>query len=278
MRQQLECLQQALGRVETRQLNRINSGLLADHEYKVFSQWGEDGIIQFLLRHIRVEFRTFVELGVEDYMESNTRFLLGNNNWHGLVIDNSSENINTIKSSRAYWGYDLKAVRAFITMENINELIRDNGFTGDTGLLSIDIDGNDYWIWSAIDVISPVIVIVEYNYRFGSELAVTIPYDEKFERVKAHPSRRYFGASLRALCLLAKRKGYVFIGCGTSGVNAFFVRGDKKPEQIKELTPAKGYVAGNIAETFDEQGRFEKLSLDEEMRLLLSLPLVHVES
>jgi hypothetical protein len=278
MRQRIEFLQLALGRVETRQLNYLDSFQLADHEYKVFSQAGEDGIIQFLLRHVQVECRTFVELGVEDYVESNTRFLLVNNNWQGLVIDNCTENVDAIKCSRAYWSQDLKALRAFITAENINDLIGKNGFTGDIGLLSIDIDGNDYWIWSAIDIVSPVIVIVEYNYRFGSELAVTIPYDEKFERVKAHPSRRYFGASLSALCSVAKRKGYVFVGCGTNGVNAFFVRSDRKPENIRELTPQEGYVAGNIAETLDEQGRFDKLSLDEEMRLLLRLPLVHVEA
>ena len=275
---QLDIVQRALGRVEIRQLSQSNSDLLSDHEFQVFSQWGEDGIIQFLIRSLKVTSKTFVELGVENYVESNTRFLLENNKWRGLVVDGSAENIDALKRGRTYWGHDLTAVREFITTKNVNKIIRENGFEGELGLLSIDLDGNDYWIWKEIDVINPVIVAIEYNYRFGSDLAVTIPYNEQFERGHAHPSNRYFGASLKALCLLAKQKGYVFVGCGTSGVNAFFVRADKKPAHIKELTPAEGYIAGSIAESFDDQGRFAKLSLEEEKRLLQSLPLVTVDN
>ena len=274
---QLDILQRSLGRVEIRQLYQSSSKGLSDREFQVFSQWGEDGIIQFLIQSLQVKSKTFIELGVEDYVESNTRFLLENNKWRGLVVDSSPQNIDAIQRSRTYWGHDLIAVREFITTNNVNKVIRDNGFEGETGLLSIDLDGNDYWIWKAIDAISPVIVVIEYNYRFGSELAVTIPYDERFERGHAHPSKCYFGASLKALCLLAKQKGYSFVGCGASGVNAFFVRTDKQPPHISELTPAEGYIAGNIAESFDDQGRFAKLSLEDEKRLLQSLPLVTVD-
>ena len=278
VKQQLEFLQQGMGRIENRQLSASHSCRLEDHEFRVFSQGGEDGIIQFLLRHVLVESRTFVEFGVENYRESNTRFLLENNKWRGLIVDRDSDNIDQVKKSHLSWKHDLTAVSAFITRDNINELIRRNGFTGEMGLLSIDLDGNDYWVWKAIDVISPVIVIVEYNYRFGRELAVTIPYDEAFERAGAHSSKIYFGASLRALELLAKQKGYVFVGCSSDGVNAFFVRADKLPPKIKALTVAEGYVQGHVSETFDNQGRFECPSQEDSMRLLLSLPLVHVEN
>lgn len=272
----LEQLQSALGRVETRQLGLTGEAAgLTQYEFSVFSQWGEDGIIQFLTKQINVDNKRFVEFGVEDYREANTRFLLMHDNWSGLVFDSSPENILSLRSSTLGWRYDLRAARAFITRDNINSLIRDNGFEGDIGLLSIDIDGNDYWIWQTIDVINPDIVVIEYNHRFGPELAVTIPYDESFRRGEKYPNV-YFGASLRALVLLGNSKGYAFVGCNSHGVNAFFVRRDRLVEKIRELTPAEGYVAGKFSETRDERGVFVRASFDEEHRLVTSLPLEHV--
>ena len=275
----MEYIQEALGRIESRQLNHQGIFNLSDNEYRVFSQWGEDGIIQFLLKHIEIERKIFVEFGVEDYREANTRFLLKNNNWSGLVIDGSGDNLNRLRSQlQTYWMYNLKAVEAFITKDNINEILKDNGIIGEIGLLSIDIDGNDYWVWQAIDVINPVIVIVEYNHRFGSDIAVTIPYDENFVRSKAHYSWIYFGASLKALCLLAKRKGYVFVGCNSNGVNAFFIRKDAKPDNIREVSAEEGYVQGQLCEVHDKNGELSKMSLEEERLLVMSLPLVYVEN
>jgi hypothetical protein len=277
---QLLQIREALGRIEDRQLRASaltnERTKLSDHEYRVFSQWGEDGIIQFLLRHIPVEHRTFVEFGVGDYTEANTRFLLVNNNWTGLVIDSSAENIESIRKGPVCWGYGLKAVHSFITTDNINRLLEENGVTGEIGLLSIDIDGNDYWVWQAIEVINPLIVVIEYNHKFGSDAAVTIPYNERFARAQAHPLI-YFGASLKALCILANRKGYAFVGCNSNGVNAFFVRRDRLPEEIKQLSAAEGYVAGKFNETQDEQGRYIQTSAEADRRTLMSLPLVEVE-
>src|SRR4030095_9607966 len=135
-------------------------------------------IIQFLTTRLKINRKTFVEFGVGDYLESNTRFLLINNNWDGLVLDSDPENIERIRRSPLCWRHGLRAASAFITCENINSLILDNGIRRDLGLLSIDIDGNDYWVWQAIDVVSPEIVVIEYNHRFGPDLAVTIPYNE----------------------------------------------------------------------------------------------------
>jgi hypothetical protein len=276
-----ELIQESLGRIESRQLINSSSFNLFDHEFRVFSQWGEDGIIQFLIQHIEIERKIFIEFGSDNYnLESNTRFLLTNNHWSGLVIDSELENIKNLKNSPTYWLYNVKAVQSFITKDNINQIIKENGLTGEVGLLSIDIDGNDYWIWQAIDVINPIIVIVEYNARFGHELAVTVPYNENFDRAKAHPSQFYHGASLRALCLLAERKGYVFIGCNKNGVNAFFVRKDKKPNTIKAMSPEEGYVPGTYSQPVFEDGIVTKISPEEEASMLinLNLPLINVES
>lgn len=199
---------------------------LSDVEFKVFSQHGEDGIIQYLIHRVPIEQKVFIEFGVEDYRESNTRFLLTNNKWKGLVIDADQQKIRRLRTYDFFWKYDLTALSAFITKENINELFLSQGFHGDIGLLSIDIDGNDYWVWEAINVVQPRIVICEYNSIYGKDLAVTIPYIQNFCRSKAHYSNLYYGASLKALCLLAEQKGYVLAGVESSGTNAFFVRND----------------------------------------------------
>ena len=129
-----------------------------------------------------------------------------NNNWSGLVIDGDPANVSIIKSDPIYWRHNLKADCAFVTKDNINELLKRNGISGDVGLLSVDVDGNDYWVWKEIDAISPRIVVIEYNSRFGADRAVTVPYDASFVRRRAHHSMIYFGASLRALVNLGKKK------------------------------------------------------------------------
>lgn len=232
-----------------------------DAEFKVFSQWGDDGIIQYLVHHLRIEPRRFIEFGVKTYQESNTRFLLCNDNWRGLVLDGSRAHINAIQRSDLYWQHELTAVAAFIDRSNVNDLFRQNGFIGDLGILSIDIDGNDYWIWEAIDVVDPVVVIIEYNSVFGGECAVTVPYVADFVRTKAHHSNLYFGASLKALCMLGERKGYQLVGCNSSGVNAYFVRKDRLGP-LRPLTCRDAYVRSCFRESRDAQGQLSYLSGD----------------
>ncbi|MDH6063303.1 hypothetical protein [Umezakia ovalisporum] len=270
-------LQESIGRLQLRQLEYLGNTEINQNEFQVFSQWGEDGIIQMLLRHIKIANKIFIEFGVENYTESNTRFLLVNNNWAGLVIDGSHEHISYIKQDSIYWRHNLKAVQAFIDRDNINKIIAENGIQGEIGILSIDIDGNDYWVWEAIDVVNPAIVIIEYNSRFGKDKAVTIPYNPSFIRSQAHYSMLYAGASLKALYNLGKAKGYSFVGCNSVGNNAFFVRQDLKSSNIRELTLEEGYVASQFRESRDEKGNLSYLSWDEGNQILSSLPLVDLE-
>jgi hypothetical protein len=207
-----------------RQLNTLPC--LGEAEFKVFSQFGEDGIIEWLVSRLSGIPRTFVEFGVEDYSESNTRFLLRNRNWRGLVIDGSAVNIDCIRRRNSFWKHDLTAVAAFIDRDNINGLLADNRFAGELGVLSIDVDGNDYWIWQAIKAVTPWIVVVEYNAVLGDLEALTIPYDPGFVRGRAHESNLYFGASIKALALLGETLGYSLVGSNRAGHNAFFVRND----------------------------------------------------
>lgn len=275
--ERLDKLQISLGRIESRQLECLASNVLSKNEFQVYSQWGEDGVIQFLLRHVAVKTKIFVEFGVQNYLESNTRFLLVNNNWAGLVIDGSEDNIRYIKNDPIFWKHNLKAVHAFITKENINKLLQDNGIVGEIGLLSIDIDGNDYWVWEAIDVINPMIVVVEYNARFGSARAVTVPYRADFIRSKAHHSLIYYGASLRALTKLAHVKGYALVGCNQAGNNAFFVRRDLLDGRIDELTVDDAYVSNQFRETRNEVGDLVFISKDDELKQIKELPIVDLD-
>lgn len=273
----LEQVQQSIGRVEERQSRNIASMAVADHEYKVYSQWGEDGIIQFLVDAVGVKNRTFVEFGVEDYTEANTRNLLHNANWSGLVIDGSEANTGAIKGSGYYWKYNLKVEQAFIDAENINSIIKRAGLSGDIGLLSVDIDGNDYWVWKAITSVMPDIVVVEYNSRLGNTKSITVPYDPAFERSKAHYSMIYFGASLRALAILGEEKGYDLVGCSSSGVNAFFVRREKRPKNLPKLTVEQAFVESNVRESRNESGEMVFLSKQEEQDILKGMEFVEIK-
>lgn len=262
-------VQEALGRIEMRQTAAVK---LEDSEFRVFSQWGEDGIIQQLIRRVPIERRVFVEFGVENYLESNTRFLLQNNQWSGLVLDGSEENITYIKRDPIYWATNLKAVHAFITRENINQLLRSNGIEGDIGLLSVDIDGNDYWVWQAIDAISPRIVVCEYSSQFGPEAEVTTPYDPAFVRGQAHYSHIYYGASISALTGLAMRKGYSLVAGNRVGNNVFFVRNDLLGDlQVK--TPEEIYRRAQFREFHDEQGQLTFDDFETRLAKIGDLPL-----
>ena len=244
-------------------IQRIRNGnstaSLHEAEFKVFSQFGDDGIIQYLVHHLAPLPDLFVEFGVEDYRESNTRFLLLNNNWRGLVLDSDGPAIQAIRRDEIYWRHTLTAKHAWITRDNINELIRSAGFSGEIGLLSIDIDGNDYWIWEKLDIVSPAITIVEYNSVFGPDFAVTIPYGEKFVRHRAHYSGQFWGASLSALDLLAKRKGYSLIGCNRAGNNAYFVH-NTRLNKLPVLTPNQAFVDARWRDSRNESQELTHLS------------------
>jgi hypothetical protein len=262
-------------------LNKANTEQIIENihlsEFKVFSQWGDDGIIQFLVDYLDIEHKTFIEFGVEDYTEANTRFLMLNNNWTGLIMDGSTDNINKVKNEEIYWQYQFKALPEFITAENINTLITQNGFEGETGLLHIDIDGNDYWVWDAITCISPVIVIVEFNSVFGKDNAWTIPYQPSFNRTAAHYSNLYWGASLSAFCDLAEQKGYYFIGANSNGVNAYFVRKDKI-KGLKPLDAASGYVQSTFRDSRDKEGKLTHLTGDDRLKAIKGLEVYNTRA
>ena len=245
-------------------------------EFKVFSQSNEDGIIQYLVDQVEVPNRTFVEIGVQDYSESNTRFLASNNNWSGAIIDSGVAHRDFVRSTELDWRFGVRAVTAFVTRENVNDLIVSAGVKGDIGLLSIDIDGMDYWILDAIDVVSPRILVLEYNAMFGPDVSVTVPYQPDFAWDRAHWSWVYFGASLRAMVSKAQEKGYVFVGCESHGVNAFFVRKDVAGG-LQRLSVEEGFMPSTAPVARTEDGRLDPWKTREQkLRDIADLPVLVV--
>ena len=195
---------------------------LVRYGFKVYSQCDEDGIIQEIFRRIGATNRVFVEFGVESGRECNSVKLLVEG-WRGLWLDGSPQYYDQILARFRPFIDDrrLGVTQAFITAENINGLIG-QGVRGEIDLLSIDIDYNDYWVWKAIDVISPRVVVIEYNATLRPPLSLVVPYDPN----GMWQGSNYHGASLEALVRLGASKGYRLVGCNYAGSNAFFVRDD----------------------------------------------------
>lgn len=217
---------------------------LRNREFQVFSQNGEDGLLAYIFSEIGTTNRRFVEFGVEDGRQCNCANLAVHFGWSGLMLEADAADA---RRARAFYdglrredGPAVAVVECLVTVENVNEAIAAGGVTGEIDLLSIDIDGNDYWVWKAIDVVSPRVVVIEYNASFGRR-AISVEYDPGFVRFKAHRSGWYHGASLAALATLGDRKGYDLIGTDSSGVNAFFVRRDVPRGRLEALEADEAY-------------------------------------
>lgn len=219
------------------------------HEFKLYSQNGEDGILLYIFSRIGVTNRCLVEFGIEE-RECNTANLLLNFGWQGLLMDSSKQNVlfakQYYKNMLGPKSSNIRIIHCLVTKENINTVLRDNAIEGAIDLLSIDIDGNDYWVWQAITAIDPRVVIIEYNASFGSDKSLTVKYDAKFNVYAKHYMGFYHGASLVALTKLANSKGYVLVGCDSHGVNAFFVRKDVAQGILDEVSVEDAYYANYL--------------------------------
>jgi hypothetical protein len=215
---------------------------------------------------------------VADYSESNTRFLLVNDNWRGLIINSGSAHQEFLRRTGLDWRHHIDALSAFIDRDNIDDLIRSAGIVGDIGLLSVDIDGNDLWVLERISAVSPRILIVEYNATFGPSAAVTVPYDAAFDRTTAHPSNLYWGASLAALDIIARRRGYTLVAGNRAGNNAFWVRNDVLGD-LCALTPGEAWAPSRFRESRGTNGELTYIgNLDERLETIRDMPLWDVEA
>lgn len=207
-----------------------SSNYLNQYEFQAFSQSGEDGIIAEIFKRIGITNKYFVEFGVEDGTETNSTNLLYQD-WQGLWIDGSKENRESIEKSFAglIEQGKLKILEQFITAENIVSIFKQANVPHEFEMLSIDIDGNDYYVWKAITNYNPRVVILEYNsiFRPGTH------FIRKYDPAAVWGKNSNFGASLESYCALAEEKGYKLVGCGFIGANAFFVRNDLAEKYFK---------------------------------------------
>lgn len=199
-------------------LNYRRAGLL--------SQNGEEGMLAGLLSELGTPLRRFVEIGCGDN-GGNSGFFAGELGWAGLMVDRDAGAVQACHE-RFRHNPGLRLVCEAVTPENVNDVVRDAGLTGEIDYLSIDIDSTDYWVLEALDVCSPRALVLEYNAYLGPERAVTVARDADFAAVP----KGYFGASLTALTRLAKRKGYRLLACEETGVNAFYLRTDLRTDLL----------------------------------------------
>jgi hypothetical protein len=204
--------------------------------FRVFSQFEEDGKLLFIFSIIGMNTKTFVEIGSDDGVNSNAANLYFNFGWRGLFVDGNAGSIKRGKKFFAKyphsWLYQPTFICAKVTRDNVNQLITESGLSGEVGLLSIDIDGNDYWVWDALTVIQPQVVIIETHNEFGME-NIVVPYDPDYAYPGKHPV--YHGASPKAMVGLARRKGYRLVGANELGFNFFFVRNDLAADELPEV-------------------------------------------
>jgi hypothetical protein len=208
-------------RAALKRLRNLNA-----YERRTLSQNGEDGIISELFARIPHN-RYFVEIGVEDGEQCNTALLARHYGWTGLMIEADEAQFKRLAIT--YDSLPVKCIQMLVDRDNIAPALRAAGTPERFDLLSIDIDGNDYYVWEATASFSPSVVVIEYNASFGPRASRTIEYNPSHSWRKD----RYYGASLMALADLGRRLGYALIGTDRRGINAFFIR--------RDLLPASGF-------------------------------------
>jgi hypothetical protein len=255
--------------------------MLWDSEVKVFSQWGEDGIIDYLLTSLNISKPKFVEFGVGEFKECNSRFTAESRNASVYMVDSNKNLVNSVKKLDLFWKNSLFPITDFITPESAREhIINAKNLMGGIDIFSIDLDGNDYWIIDNLDLSGVSIVICEYNPIFNG-INCTVPRSDDFERFKAHSSGLFFGMSLKASISLLDSKGFTFVGTNRAGNNAFFINNEMK-DQVSIPLPVidnlKIFLDWRIRESRDASGRLNYLNASQAIKIIESLTVIDLQS
>jgi len=233
----IESLNQQLQRVMINQYKgAVNDGIklynkISEAGFRCYSQFEEDGIILYVLAIIGMNTKKVVEICCGDAAECMATNLILNHGYQGFLFDGDEGNISKavafFSQKRDCILTPPKVKHAWITKDNVNFLLKDIGVTGEVDLLSLDIDGNDYYIWEVIDAINPRLCVFETHNLIPGDLSLTIPYDETFSCwAKEGYEQEFRSVSLLAMKKLSQAKGYRLIGAHKHGFNAFFLRND----------------------------------------------------
>lgn len=211
------------------------------YEFSLFSQNGEDGVLKYLFSEVGFTSRLFLEFGFS-VVENNSLRLILHEGFGGVFIDGNDLPVREFnRAAQSSTISDVHAINSILNLGNLETTIVESGFPHEIDLLSIDVDGNDYWFWEALVFLSPRIVAIEYNAGLGSELAIVVPCDPHFDRLTKHPSGHYFGASITSLEKSGKKKGFHLVGYGSEGINAFFVSENCLTENLNVLSPKNSW-------------------------------------
>ena len=224
-----------------------------DVSFSVYSQNGEDGILLYLFTLLGTTNKKVLEICAGNGRQCCSANLLVNQGWEGLLFDGNQKKVDEgiqffrdCESTR-FWHPNFQC--AWITKDNINDLVRDNHFQGEIDLLSLDLDGNDYWILEALDVVQPRVIVAEYQAAWGPDVCITQDYQEDFDYQsyrKENMGNVFIGASLGALTKLAEKKGYRLVGCEPKCFNAFFVK-NGVGEDLFPAVPQSECFSHNLA-------------------------------
>jgi hypothetical protein len=211
-------------------------------EFRCFSQNGEDGLLLYVFALVGTTNKRAVEICAGDGYECNTANLIIHHGWEALLFDGDDK---AVRRGNEFYArcHDTLVIRptlvsAWVTAENVNDLVAGRGFAGDIDLLSLDMDGVDYWVWKALTAVRPRVVLVEFNPTWGPERSVSVPYRPDF-RMDFSRQPYYHGASLAAFVNLGREKGYRLAGLQRLGFNAVFLRRDVGTQFFPELAAAE---------------------------------------
>jgi hypothetical protein len=253
---------------------------LWDAEVRIYSQWGEDGILDYIFWRLEIPKPKVIEFGAGNFSECNSRFLAENLNASVVAIDGRKDLIETISKTDLFWKTHILGIQTWVTPSNVNQLIeKAHHFMGGVDMLSLDLDGNDFWIINAADLTGIMVVVVEYNPLFGNSKALTVPKEDAFDRTQKHFSWLYYGANLKAYVNVLSDKGFRFIGTNRVGNNAFFVA-----THVSHLIPFSPdpnndcYFDWRVRESRDRSAQLSYLSGEERIVEIQNLPLVDLST
>jgi hypothetical protein len=249
--------------------------------FKVFSQNNEDAILEYLILSLKLKDIKFIEIGTEDYSESNTRYIYEKYNCDGLIIDNTSNLISKVSKHLDVWKGNLAIEENFVNKENVNILINKHFTDNNVDIFSLDIDGIDYWILKELPNDISKIIVAEYNPYFGPELEITIPYSQNFNRSEYHSSNLCWGMSLRALINLMKDKGFNFVGSNSLRNNAFFIKNELinllSLDSI-DISKLKNFTNARFRENKSKTNKLKLSSPDENLTIIQDCKVLNLKN
>ena len=255
---------------------------LWDAEVKVFSQWGEDGILEYLFDLVGLNKPRIVEFGAGNFTECNSRFAAEYRNASVYAVDMREDLVQEMEGLDIYWRNSIFPVCDFITPESakMHQSLAEQKLGG-IDCISIDIDGNDYWVLQSLNLSNVQVVVCEYNPLYGSNLACTVEKNDFFDRTKEHFSWLHYGMSLRAAIDLLMTSDFIFVGSNRAGNNAFFIKKNfvnLLGFDLPDIGHLKDFVDWRVRESRDEHGNLSYLTKEDAISIISDCKLVNIST